>query len=379
MWTSRCNGLVLILAVLGGFGGVLASRALAGANKATPVQLAADGGFSLWQHGEVRELRASNGVRLRLGKQLPEPKQEVNLPGGYRVRLLGGPDYSDVTLSRHGKTVDRLPVVPLRDRWLADDAIWGSRNRANAVRYAHVRGGVPFFFTDARQVGNGVWALLRLYREGASSHGQHIFLEVPVRIEIKPKLALCPLRPLRFVLPTEAGTAFHPALRTFQIQGRWYLHNPPQIHLLGEDATPRRVVATLPSSLWVSDVLGGQWLVLAPADPHKPQLLSMMDLASGKRTPVRIPGPWEKADETILSIPASGNRFRVTAHQMSDNSYQHFLISLPDRRVQPLQSHQYIDQEFFWRNWLVLVGAEAVEVLDARSGRRLAQMKLASP
>jgi hypothetical protein len=44
-----------------------------------------------------------------------------------------------------------------------------------------------------------------------------------------------------------------------------------------------------------------------------------------------------------------------------------------------VQSHRNLHAEFFWRDWLVLTSDDKVEVLDARTGRKLADLNAHEP
>src|SRR5205823_340072 len=102
-----------------------------------------------------------------------------------------------------------VPIGPIRDKWLADDAFWGGHERANDLRSEHRRAGILPFFSDARVVDDKVWALLRLYIVGASSHGQWIVSEAVVTITAGPKPKLTVVRHLR--VDKDAGVRIRPA------------------------------------------------------------------------------------------------------------------------------------------------------------------------
>jgi hypothetical protein len=360
-----------------------APQAISTPTPTKPARLAAAGGFTLWREGELLVLQARDGGRFRLHKEYPVEPSEVRLPGGYTVHLPvddSGELNPEVRVFKQGKPAGTIPLGPIRDAWLTDDSLWGSREEANQARYYHNRAGVPPFFTDARAVGDAVWAIMRLYNVGASSHAQTILLEQVVRIDVTPKPELRVLRPLRGA--GNAGVAMAPAMRVIRRRGSWLLHDPPELLHLRPDGVVARSVAVFPTDLLVQTLLDDRWLILRKSNYREPPTLEVLDLDGGDRSPRPLRGPWGKTES--VNVADEGNRrLLLTASSYSTGTRTGYLVTLPSRQVVRVNGSLDDSSPYLWRDWLVLEGYDGgravVRVFDARTGKQIVRLNGPEP
>jgi hypothetical protein len=346
-----------------------------------PLRVASADGYSLWRSGDRWVLHARDGARLELVGARPDPAViEVALPGGFLVRLPSNEDgyrgttQSEVQVFRAGRPAGAVPLRPILQRWLQDDAFWGGSGVAKRRRSDASRGLLAHFFTDARPVGGGVGALMRLAYLGGSSHDQPIVLEHVVQIDVAPVPVIRFLRRLR---NGPAGVLLEPVPRVFEAGGQWLLHDPGEILALKPDGTPARAVAKVPTGLQAAGVAANRWLVFVTPQYDEPAQVHTLDVASGQGRPLLVPGPWSGAEFMQVAVATRGAGFRVRA-SIRDRDRQKQVdcfVGLPQCRITRLRGAMEPPDWYLWRGKLVLAGSDAVEILDARRGRRLAVLR----
>lgn len=334
-----------------------------------------DRGYSLWtdRTGGQSQIRDANGRLFRFYRDDPEEVSSVTVHDGYRVRLplmdKSAGKENPIVVLRNGRLVGEIEIYPLLLEWLSDDDFWGGSSFG--ARYSEFVGGMPWFFTDARRIGKSVWAILRFYNAGASSHGQSLSLEFTVSIDVEPEPKLHLLRRLKGA----GGVAIRPSLRTFEVGGVRFLHDPPGVFALDAAGRAIRLVASVPEPAEVAGVIDRRWLLLADSY-GVPLVVQSVDLLRAKTEAKPIRGPWHGGYDAQLTLAGDAPYFAVRWSPGSySRKYLHRVVRLPDAQSRSLKVLSNSSMLSFWGSRLIEENWPRVLVTDAGTGRLLADLR----
>jgi hypothetical protein len=254
-----------------------------------------------------------------------------------------------IQIRKNGKTVRRIPLDRVRDRWLQQDRVWGSAKAAKEMRRMHRSGGgVTGALSDVQPAAGG-WVGIISW-EFAGPSGSPVGAQHLVRIRAAADTEIVPVRRLRGD-QTEPYSRPFPRLFTYRGLLLW---EPGELVRIGGDGLRKGRLMSLPDQLPPYALLAGRWLVRQRKPEGSGTFIEAVDLQRRQVKPLvvepPVPGKFRFTD--ILSMDVdSGTMVLGSAGGSSTQNYSLLSVSTGRRRELAVPWARGIRQP--WHGYLV--------------------------
>jgi len=333
-----------------------------------PLRVVRDGGELYLVEGSVR-----GGRRLQLSGRKPPAIVRV---GDATISYGEGQNPSLVV----GSTKRPLELGKQVEQWLQDDARWGGHQAANDLRYSYSHGGIGSDLTEVVPVSDSAALGIVTLRSGGPS-GEPVAQQVLIRLRIdgKDRKAVRVEWAGRLGQGNGASYGREPTRRLYRrgdtllllVDGRLCPFTPE-----GDRGAPLAAVPEGESTyvgfadqryILLDRTVRGGGTVLEAFDLERLVSFPVLNLAVAP----------DGADTYLRAVPEEGDYLLLAKRERgkSSDAEMTFTIHLPDGRRARMS--QLADQS--WRDYAIgnsahPSGANTVDVLDARTGRRVARL-----